>query len=215
MYVGRKRERERELLASSHPWTKRKAKRGRMVDHRTKLEIFWRRQEAWQLNKILEIIVLSFEKRSAINSVCVATVSRHPAPIPTCVFFRNSSFTLSLSLSLFFAFSVGPFVETPLFAGLCTRAFFKRHPERVRLTSESQRQGIYTAAHAVTLAEPASFSSSFETIIERTKTIVDHRRLATLADSFTAAAPFLLLLPTLSRALPVSFHAKRVSRATV
>lgn len=100
-----------------------------MVDHRRKLEIFWRRQEAWQLNKIPRIIVLSSERRSTINSSvrlrCLNILRPFHVRLLSKLLFYSSLFLFLRSfLSLF-----RPFVESCLFAGLYTRAFFKRREE--------------------------------------------------------------------------------------
>lgn len=160
-----------------------------MVDHRRKLEIFWRRQEAWQLNKIPWIIVLSSERRSTINSSvrlrCLNILRPfHVRLLSKLLFYSPLFFYFSVLFSLSLSFDhslrlvfLRDFIRVPSL----------RNAKRVRLTSEPEGQGIYTAAHAVTLTVPASFSSSFKAIIEQTKDfcgVLGHRWFATLTDSF-------------------------------
>lgn len=158
-----------------------------MVDHRRKLEIFWRRQEAWQLNKIPWIIVLSSERRSTINSSvrlrCLNILRPFHVRLLSKLLFYSSLFLFLRSfLSLSFDHSL-----RVVFLRDFIRVPSLKDAKRVRLTSEPEGQGIYTTAHAVTLTVPASFSSSFEAIIEQTKDlcgVLGHRRFATLTDSF-------------------------------
>lgn len=95
----------------------------------------------------------------------MTVVSQHPGIVPRAPSFEAPfhfflSFFLSLSPSR-------PSVATSLFARLYTRAFFKRREECLDLRATRGPRYLYNRPRGRT-RDPASFSSSVETIIERT-----------------------------------------------